>query len=109
MNIMIDYDGTYTADIAMWRGILPLMQLEGNKVYLVTSRGMDTPVELVKDFIDMKISIIYCTWRAKRTVCEEQGIMIDIWIDNDPYYIDTGFVEEKVAEIKLRHYSEKIP
>ena len=34
--------------------------------------------------------------------------MIDIWIDNDPYYIDTGFVEEEVAEIKLRHYSEEI-
>ena len=51
MNIMIDYDGTYTADVTLWRKLIPLMHLADHNVYLVTSRGMDTPVELVQDFV----------------------------------------------------------
>jgi hypothetical protein len=90
----------------MWRKLIPQMQLADHNVYLVTSRGMDTPIELVQDFVAMHVPIIYCTWRAKRKVCEEQGISIDIWIDNDPFYIDTGFVEEQVQEIKLRHAND---
>ena len=91
MNIMIDYDNTYTADVDMWRSIIPLF-LVGHNVYLVTSRGMDTPIELANDFVEWRIPIIYCEYRAKKDVCEEQGIKIDIWIDDDPYYINTGFV-----------------
>jgi hypothetical protein len=93
MNIMIDYDRTYTADVDMWRKIIPIF-LENHKVYLVTSRDMDTPIELTQDFINWNIPIIYCQYMAKRDVCAKQGIYIDIWIDDDPHYIDTGFVTE---------------
>ena len=94
LAIMIDYDRTYTADPDLWRVILPIIQSKGHKVYLVTSRGMDTPVELAEDFVQMGIPIIYCEYLAKRDVCRKQGIHIDIWIDDDPYYIDKGFVTE---------------
>lgn len=93
---MIDYDNTYTADVNMWRIILPTIKRCGHNVYLVTSRDVDTPIELVQDFVDMKIPIVYCAYRAKRDVCREQGIDIQVWIDDDPYYINTGFVTEEV-------------
>lgn len=94
MNIMIDYDNTYTADPIMWRNLLPRIQgVYGHSVYLVTSRDSDTPVETSKDFENMGIPIIYAAYRAKRRVCEEQGIEIDVWIDDEPKYIDTGFVD----------------
>lgn len=94
MNIAIDYDLTYTADPVMWRNLLPRIQsVYGHTVYLVTSRDSDVPVEASHDFENMGIPIIYCAWRGKRKVCNEQGIMIDIWIDDEPKYVDTGFVD----------------
>lgn len=95
MNIMIDYDATYTADVELWRRIIPMF-LENHTVYLVTSRGMDTPVELANDFALWGVRIIYCDYQAKKGVCEEQGINIDIWIDDNPYYIVHSFLEEPV-------------
>jgi len=95
MNIMIDYDGTYTADPPMWRQIIPTFLMSGHNVYLVTSRSMDTPIDLVQDFVNWKIPIVYCAFKAKRDVCIKQGIFIDIWIDDDPHYIGKGFVEDE--------------
>lgn len=95
MNIMIDYDRTYTADVEMWREIIPIF-LRNHKVYLVTSRDIDTPIELAQDFVNWGIPIIYCSYLSKRSVCVKQGIYIDIWIDDDPYYVDNGFITEDV-------------
>jgi len=91
---MLDYDGTYGADVEMWKQIIPIMQASNHNIYLVTSRGMDTPVELAQDFKDFGIPIIYCNYRAKRKVCEERGINISIWVDDDPFRIDKGFIDE---------------
>jgi hypothetical protein len=55
---------------------------------------MDTPIDLVNDFVIRGIPIVYCEYRAKRKVCEEQGIKIDIWIDDDPKYIEVGFIND---------------
>lgn len=92
MNIMIDYDNTYTANVEMWRKIIPVF-LENGRVYLVTSRSMDTPIDLVQDFVQWGIPVIYCEYRAKEIVCKEQGIRIDIWIDDDPEFITKGFID----------------
>jgi hypothetical protein len=93
MNIMIDYDRTFTADVAMWREVIDNSFLfYGHKVFLVTSRSMEQPIDLVQDFVDRKIPIIYCAFRAKRDVCTEQGIRIDIWIDDDPQWITDDIV-----------------
>lgn len=106
MNIMIDYDGTFGADPMMFQDVIEMFQGHHHKVYLVTSRGMDTPVEHAYWFADHYVPIVYCNYRAKREVCEEQGIKIDIWIDDAPYYIDHGFVEEYTAE-QIKEYQNK--
>ena len=93
LNIMIDYDNTYTADVEMWRKIIPIMLDRGHNLYLVTSRSMDTPIELAMDFVNWSIPIIYCNYRAKEIVCYEQGIRINIWMDDDPEFITKGFID----------------
>lgn len=93
MNIMIDYDNTFTADPLMWTEAIEIFFDHNHKVFLVTSRGEDTPVEDEHYFKSVGIPIIYCDYRAKEKVCKEKGININIWIDDDPLYITTGFIE----------------
>lgn len=94
LNIMIDYDGTFGAAPMDWMEVIRLMyDKQGHNFYLVTSRSMDTPIEHAWWFKEMQIPIVYCNYRAKKKVCEEQGIKIDIWIDNDPKYIEEGFID----------------
>jgi hypothetical protein len=90
---MIDYDGTFGADPEGWAEVVNLMQKRGHIFFLVTSRGMDTPVEHAWWFAEHGITVVYCNYRAKKTVCDEQGFRIDIWIDNDPEYITKGFID----------------
>lgn len=92
MNIMMDYDRTYTSDIALWRDVLDLMLFYGHNVYLVTSRFPTSPIPLARDFEDRNIPIIYCSFKAKRPHCESLGIDISIWIDDDPEWITKDIV-----------------
>jgi hypothetical protein len=92
MNIMIDYDGTYTADFMMWRDLIGVMKDSGHSVYLVTSRSPDIEIEDVSWWKENSIPIVYCSFEAKQDVCLRSGIKIDIWIDNDPLYITEGFL-----------------
>lgn len=96
MNIMIDYDGTFGAAPADWMDVIEMMQSRGHRYVLVTSRGMDTPVEHDYWFAEKGIPVVYCEYRAKKDVCLERGIPIDIWIDDNPYYIENGFITDDV-------------
>lgn len=91
MNIGLDWDNTYTRDPQLYNGFIDIAVLRGHNVYITTSRGMDTPIEFIP--IGIK-TVIYCNYRAKYDVTRQQGIVIDNWIDDDPYYITTGFVTD---------------
>lgn len=84
MKIGLDWDGTFTADGRFWDDFLKLAERYGHKVWITTSRGMDTPIEYVPDLIE---SVVYCEYKAKKEVMPE----IDIWIDNDPQWITESF------------------
>jgi hypothetical protein len=102
MNIMIDYDGTFGAAPSDWMDTIDLMGNRGHKFYLVTSRGKDTPVEHEEYFRMMDIPVIYCEYLAKKDVCNKLGIKIDVWIDDNPYYIDHGFITDDVPLTLLK-------
>lgn len=93
MNIMFDYDNTFTRDTRMWEEFISLATAGGHRLYCVTSRSPDMELDYAERFALWGVRIVYCSFRAKKTVCEEQGIFIDIWIDDDPLYITTGFIE----------------
>lgn len=91
MNIGLDWDNTFTADPVLYQIIVDAYVERGHTVYITTSRGEDTPIEFRPRGIK---SIIYCNFRAKRDVTLQMGIKIHNWIDDDPYYITTGFVTD---------------
>ncbi|MFW3388087.1 UNVERIFIED_CONTAM: hypothetical protein RF648_19040 [Kocuria sp. CPCC 205274] len=91
LNIALDYDDTYTANKAMWHGIVRLMEYYGNDVRFVTAR-FETPNgysndEIVSDAERLGIPIIYCNGVQKATRCDDVGFNVDIWIDDFPVLI----------------------
>lgn len=90
MNIGLDWDNTFTKDYDLWQEFVIRASDRGHKVYITTSRSPDLELEANPTEIER---IIFCSFRAKKIVTEEQGIKIDIWIDDDPEYINKGFVE----------------
>jgi hypothetical protein len=87
MNISFDYDNTYTRDPAFWDTFLSAARLRGHMVYLVTMRN---PGEAAQVFHDLsgKVDGFYFTNRqAKKDYMYAQGISIDVWIDDMPYFV----------------------
>lgn len=96
MNIALDWDNTYTRDTHDWQRFIELFEGLHN-IWIVTSRGEDTPIEFIPDYIE---GVVYCNYRAKKLVTEKRGIKIDIWIDDDPKWIEEGFVESDIDFIE---------
>ena len=94
MIISLDYDDTFTKDVYLWQDFIDAAHAHGHTIYVITSRDKDTPVEYEDWFLDLyNIEVIYCAFKAKRKVAEELGIKVDVWIDDNPYRIDVGYVE----------------
>lgn len=90
MKIALDWDNTFTKDTDLWQSFVLQSNARDHKVWIVTSRGKDTPIEFIPEGVQ---TVIYCEYRAKEKVTNERGIKIDVWIDDDPRYIVEGFVE----------------
>ena len=90
MNIGLDYDGTITRDPVMFRSLVDMFFNGGHRVYIVTSRGSGDPIETILDNIH---DTVYCGFYSKKSVCDRMGILIDIWIDDMPYWIHESFIK----------------
>ena len=88
MNIGIDWDGTITEDPQLFWAFAELAKNIGHTVYVVTGRPSSHPIEDDHWFSD--IEFIYTDGEYKKQYCEAQGINIDVWIDNEPGYIEPG-------------------
>lgn len=99
MNISLDYDNTYTRDPILWNVFVANAIGLGHKVYCVTMRSHKEAVQVYHDLTG-KVTDIYCTNRqAKKDFMFEQGIAIDVWIDDMRYFVledaaDRPLVEE---------------
>lgn len=91
MNIAIDYDGTWSADPFLFNAFVGLARHRGHECYIVTGRKeSEAPSALAGEIIS-GIQVICCNGRMKEDVCREQGIKIDIWIDDMPGMIQKSF------------------
>jgi hypothetical protein len=82
MRIALDYDGTYTADPELWREFIRIAKSRGHEVVCVTMRNVDEAME------PFGASNYYFTDRkAKVPAMAEEGIQIDIWIDDKPQWL----------------------
>lgn len=80
MKIALDYDGTYTRDPEFWNHVIGFAKSRGHQVYCVTARRPD-------EVMQMPCQIIFSSRRAKTTAVREAGLVIDIWIDDNPQFI----------------------
>jgi hypothetical protein len=90
MNISLDYDETYTRDPIAWDHFISLMKSRGHTVYCVTLRSSELheSLEVMHD-LNGKVDAIFFTNRsAKRSFMSNQGLWIDVWIDDMPIFID---------------------
>lgn len=83
MIIALDYDGTYTADPALWDAFIRSARARSHQVHLVTMRAESEPVRLGEP-VDR---IHYTDRKAKRPYMQARGLSVQIWIDDMPDFI----------------------
>ncbi len=80
MQIALDYDDTYTKDPAFWNEFKKMSKDFGHTVFIVTKRGDSNKGAISLD----GWNIFHTNRQAKFVHCEENGIEVDIWIDDSP-------------------------
>lgn len=83
MKIALDYDGTYTADPALWDRFISLAKRSGHEVHIVTMRY---PSEPIKGAYGVT-AVHYTSRLAKAKAVAAKGLAFDVWIDDRPELI----------------------
>lgn len=93
-NIGIDYDGTFTDNPEAWSGVIRQLLIFGYSVYCVSARSdnPDTFSKLSSEF-PSGVTILLTSHKPKKKFCEQLGINIDIWIENQPMSL---FVDDRL-------------
>lgn len=82
MIIALDYDKTYTACPEIWDIFIKCCEGK-HKVICITMRRF--PEEQI---LNMPVhEIIYTDRKAKKKYADENGIIVDIWIDDKPAWL----------------------
>ena len=91
MNISLDYDNTYTRDPVFWDMFISNAQHFNHTVYCVTMRHTH-PFESIEvlETIGRAIGQDMCHFtgrKNKKDFMFALGISIDVWIDDNPFFI----------------------
>lgn len=86
--IAIDFDDTFTSDIALWSKIIRFIQIQGYKVICATSRRDCSEHDYLKQILPEGVYIVYCSNEFKKPACEKAGYNVKIWIDDSPGCIE---------------------
>lgn len=93
MNIALDYDDTYTADVMFWDKFIEMAHMVGHTVYIVTARKqcgyLESSASIPKKLHD-KCLVVFCNHDYKDEICRKRGLHIDIWIDDRPENVREG-------------------
>lgn len=98
INIAIDFDGTFTANPALFCQLIGMMLKYGADVRLVTFRfstGNNSDIYTWAERFN--VPVIFTEGEQKQTFCEGVGWEPDIWIDDDPRFIPAVTDLEDVA------------
>ena len=93
MNVGIDWDDTITRDPDTWFNVVSLLKAQNHKVFIVTARYPATNIDgirinecrdIPKKWLDL-VDGLYATGRqAKAPFMLSRGILIHVWIDDQP-------------------------
>lgn len=86
MRIALDYDKTFTLDPRMWGKFVAMATRSGHDVVCITMRHPHEPIS------GPFTKIYYTGRRAKMPWATENGVHIDVWIDDSPAWILTDSV-----------------
>lgn len=90
MIIALVYDDTYTQDPLLWNWFVEEACERGHTVYCVTSRH-DTDLDDIEFTLGRLLlngHIIACNMQPKKSQTLHLGIIVDVWIDDNPKTID---------------------
>lgn len=90
LTIAVDYDETISAHSKAWLAVMEVLKGFGMKIYVVTYRYNNIQEELDLEYLkhyDFIDGLIFTGRRGKKKFCQEHGIHIDIWIDDNPITI----------------------
>jgi len=86
MIISLDYDKTYTEDPELWDRFISDSIKSGHSVVCVTMRTREEGADIIKS-LGHQIPIYFTARRAKLLFMREQGVVIDVWIDDNPLWL----------------------
>lgn len=84
MIIAIDYDGTWSADPALFEQFARDARERQHEVLVITNRSPEQAI------IVPGMTVIYACGRPKRNVALESGHNVTVWIDDNPAFVDLG-------------------
>lgn len=83
MKIMIDWDGTFTANPQLFSGFISLAEAHGADCFIVTARNPENPIDLPEEHSN--IMVVYTSGQAKIDYCRnELDLSFDIFIEDKP-------------------------
>lgn len=85
MRIALDFDKTYDKAPGFWDDFIANSRESGFEVILATYRHPTEDWDPLMD--DLDIPLYFTDGKAKRPFLEAQGIIVDIWIDDNPHSI----------------------
>ncbi|MFI7813049.1 hypothetical protein [Citrobacter werkmanii] len=98
LNIAVDYDGTFSANPALFCSVIGMFRKYGADVRLVTFRfttGNNSDIQHWGK--ELNLPVIFTEGKQKAPFCESLGWTPDIWIDDDPRFIPHVTDLESVA------------
>ena len=95
MSLAIDYDGTFDTVTPFWREVIKLAAAFDIQCWFVTCRSRD---DFDDDEFDALVEMtglprhrhLFTAGVAKQWYCEQRGIYINWWIDDDPACVGSG-------------------
>lgn len=89
MKIGLDFDNTYTRDPEAWNTFIRYFTGRGHTVYCVTYRYQSEWTEVLATIGEVigHDRCFFTGGRAKHPYMIDQGIYIDVWIDDMPQLI----------------------
>lgn len=78
ITVAIDYDETFTTCRETWTKIIELLRTSGATVFCISARFPNCPIT------DFPGTVYYACGQAKGEYAEDNGLKVDVWIDDWP-------------------------
>ena len=79
-----DFDNTISRDPKGFLAIMEALEMRGHICYVVTARPSDLYPEDLQFLKDKGYRVFFTELKAKRKYMRDQGIEIDVWVDDSP-------------------------